>query len=198
MIIIHDIVVFNNGSYMPKDEWEDTKDMLQNMAIFPERVSKPTDSELMSMFPDARQTFLRALRKEYKELGAHKKMLQAYRAGSTIATLDFLDALEQIYEQKLVRLNMRINMLDPKKEVSTFAITTDQIALAKLQPISNFIKIPHGKKIMCLFHDDKVPSLHIYDTSYYCFACGAHGTTIDIIMKLKGCSFSSAVRFLTQ
>jgi CHC2 zinc finger/Toprim domain len=41
-------------------------------------------------------------------------------------------------------------------------------------------------KIICPFHDDHRPSLHIYDDHYHCFACGAHGDRIDWLMHAEG------------
>jgi DNA polymerase I-like protein with 3'-5' exonuclease and polymerase domains len=41
-----------------------------------------------------------------------------------------------------------------------------------------------GGKILCPFHDDHTPSLHIYpggdDPHYHCFTCGAHGSLDDL------------------
>ena len=31
-------------------------------------------------------------------------------------------------------------------------------------------------KILCKFHDDKNPSMKLYDNGYFCFVCGAHGS----------------------
>lgn len=133
----------------------------------------------------------------YKELASHKKNMQAHRATANKITIGFLDAIEELHERELIHLNIHINMLKPRKDgEKTPYISPNDIALAKTIPISNFIKIPASKKILCLFHNDKNPSLHVYGTSYYCFVCSANGTTIDIIMKLRNCSFTQAVRFL--
>jgi DNA polymerase I-like protein with 3'-5' exonuclease and polymerase domains len=41
-----------------------------------------------------------------------------------------------------------------------------------------------GGKILCPFHDDHMPSLHVYpdedDPHYHCFVCGAHGRLNDL------------------
>ena len=91
-------------------------------------------------------------------------------------------------------------MLKPRKEgeeLPDYYVTPNDIALAKLQPIKNYLpsKIIHNKTL-CMFHNDKNASLHIYTNSYYCFSCGAKGDSIAMIQKLKNCSFTHAVKFL--
>lgn len=48
----------------------------------------------------------------------------------------------------------------------------------------------------CPFHNDKKPSMKLYDDHFYCFACGAHGDVIDLTAKLLGLNFTEAVRRL--
>lgn len=43
----------------------------------------------------------------------------------------------------------------------------------------------HGK-IVCPFHDDHAPSLHIYSDHYHCFVCGAHGDHLDWLCRVEG------------
>ena len=77
-------------------------------------------------------------------------------------------------------------------------ITPDMIAIAKQRKIREFVKIPTSRKIVCMFHGDKDPSMHIYERSYYCFSCQAHGSTIDFIMKQQGKTFAESVLFLAS
>lgn len=51
-------------------------------------------------------------------------------------------------------------------------------------------------KINCLFHNEKTPSLAIYEDHYYCFSCGEHGDQIDWVMKTKNLNFNDAVQLL--
>ncbi len=48
----------------------------------------------------------------------------------------------------------------------------------------------------CPFHDDKSPSLVVYDDHYHCFGCDAHGDTIDFVMRYHGTSFPDACKIL--
>ena len=38
---------------------------------------------------------------------------------------------------------------------------------------------------LCPFHNDRHPSLLIADDHYHCFACGAHGDVIDLVLVYK-------------
>ena len=35
--------------------------------------------------------------------------------------------------------------------------------------------------ICCPFHSEKTPSMKLYDRTYHCFGCGAHGSVIDFV-----------------
>ena len=85
------------------------------------------------------------------------------------------------------------------KEDAGHHISSAMIDQAKQSPISHLIRVGRDHKVVCLFHHDTHASMHVYDDkSYYCFACQAHGTTIDIVMRLYGLNFSEAVRKLNN
>lgn len=50
--------------------------------------------------------------------------------------------------------------------------------------------------ICCPFHNEKTPSLKIYENGkgYYCFGCGAGGDVINFVMRLFDENFSEAAR----
>lgn len=48
----------------------------------------------------------------------------------------------------------------------------------------------------CPFHNEKTPSMKIYDKSYYCFGCHSHGKAIDFIQKFYNLQFKDACRRL--
>lgn len=54
-------------------------------------------------------------------------------------------------------------------------------------------------KALCPFHPDRHPSLmfHVQRNIFRCFVCGAHGNTIDLVMRLRGCSFLEACSWLS-
>lgn len=43
--------------------------------------------------------------------------------------------------------------------------------------------------ICCPFHKEKTASMKIYQDSYYCFGCGAHGDVFDFVSAMDGLSF---------
>lgn len=56
------------------------------------------------------------------------------------------------------------------------------------------------RNIKCCFHEDKSPSLKIYekDNRFICFGCGARGSPIDFVMKYKSYDFKEAVEFINN
>ena len=48
--------------------------------------------------------------------------------------------------------------------------------------------------ICCPFHNEKTPSMKIYDTSYNCFGCGANGDVISFTKQLFGLSFPETLK----
>lgn len=58
------------------------------------------------------------------------------------------------------------------------------------------LKVERGGFISCPFHDERTPSLKIYEQpgkGFYCFGCGAAGSVIDFVMKLFRIGFRQAV-----
>ena len=50
--------------------------------------------------------------------------------------------------------------------------------------------------ICCPFHAEKTPSMKLYDRTYHCFGCGAHGSVIDFVGNLFNLSPLDAARKL--
>ncbi len=46
--------------------------------------------------------------------------------------------------------------------------------------------------ICCPFHKEKTASMKIYQGSYYCFGCGAHGDVFDFVSAMDNLSFREA------
>ena len=46
------------------------------------------------------------------------------------------------------------------------------------------IKVSRNGMACCPFHDDKNPSLKLYDDHYYCFGCQKNGDVIDFTSRL--------------
>ena len=48
------------------------------------------------------------------------------------------------------------------------------------------IEVNRYGKALCPFHNDRHPSMIVYDDHYHCFACGEHGDVIDLVANLYG------------
>ena len=46
--------------------------------------------------------------------------------------------------------------------------------------------------ICCPFHKEKTASMKIYQDSYYCFGCGAHGDIFDFVSQMEDITFREA------
>lgn len=58
------------------------------------------------------------------------------------------------------------------------------------------LKVERGGFISCPFHDERTPSLKIYEQpgkGFCCFGCGAAGSVIDFVMLLFRIGFRQAV-----
>ncbi len=77
----------------------------------------------------------------------------------------------------------------------------DNVSRAKNYPIPNLLKIGRDHKVCCLWHNEKTPSMHYYESSnrLYCFGgCGRGYDAIDVYMQLNGVDFKSAVEALCK
>lgn len=61
-------------------------------------------------------------------------------------------------------------------------------------------KINRGGMIRCPFHDDKKPSMKIYDgdRGYYCFVCHEGGSIFNFVMEHDNLEFEPAVRHIAD
>ena len=48
--------------------------------------------------------------------------------------------------------------------------------------------------VCCPFHNEKTPSMRIYEKDYHCFGCGEHGDAITFVQKLFNLSFQEALK----
>lgn len=48
--------------------------------------------------------------------------------------------------------------------------------------------------ICCPFHNEKTPSMKIFDKDYHCFGCGEHGDIITFVQKLFNLPFQDALK----
>ena len=75
-------------------------------------------------------------------------------------------------------------------------ITPAMIERANEYPIEKVVKVNKNYFALCIFHQDKHPSMYCKRNFFHCFSCGASGSVIDLYMKLHNIDFSAAVEFL--
>ena len=46
------------------------------------------------------------------------------------------------------------------------------------------LEVNFGGMVRCPFHEDRTPSMKLYEDHFYCFGCGKHGDVIDLIAEL--------------
>jgi len=64
-------------------------------------------------------------------------------------------------------------------------------------PLADLIAEPlTNGNVLCPFHDDHTPSLHIYADHYRCYVCGAHGNQLDWLMLVEGMDRATALHTL--
>lgn len=187
-----------------------------------EFAKSPSIFQLMEWYPGAKQVALKNIRmhiKHYKKeienvleyqtnfiekiypLEVKENILRAVsrknwiQDSTTIKVEEYKKEIERLERDKKYVLSL----VNPNKHKQG-VITTEIISRVKQIPITDFIQVGKNNKAMCLFHNDKNPSMHIYkeSNSYYCFTCQSNGSVIDIIMKLQNTDFIGAVHYLYE
>lgn len=46
------------------------------------------------------------------------------------------------------------------------------------------LEVNSGDMVRCPFHDDRTPSMKLYEDHYFCFGCGKHGNVISLVAEL--------------
>lgn len=182
----------------------------------------PSIFQLMEWYPEAKQVALKNIRlhiKQYKKeienvlkfqsnflekiypVEIKKNILEATNNKEWIQSLTTRKVEE--YKKEIDKLEKDkkyvLSLLNPTKKNQSI-ITPEIIYRVKQIPITDFIQVNRLNKTICLFHNDKNPSMHIYkeSNSYHCFSCQSHGSVIDIIMKLQNIDFIGAVNYLYE
>lgn len=69
-----------------------------------------------------------------------------------------------------------------------------------MQEVARFygLEINRAGMACCLFHNDKTPSLKVYDDHFYCFGCGATGDQTGFVAKLFGLRQIDAAKKISE
>ena len=60
------------------------------------------------------------------------------------------------------------------------------------------VKVNRGGFASCLFHEDRTPSMKLYDDHFHCYGCGEHGDIITLTEKIFCLSPYAATQKLSQ
>lgn len=85
-----------------------------------------------------------------------------------------------------------------QKKHSALDMSEDRVVKARSVPIYQ-VKTFNGSGFTnCLWHHEKTGSLKYYKDSnrVHCFGCGKNADVIDVVMKLRECTFTEAIEFL--
>jgi len=151
------------------------------------------EEKLAELEEEEGQNVIKRSRKkeEYRRLYTHPDSLRIALHAVDIALYPENPALEKI--RNWVKLmnedNTKKDEIEKAKEVSIVEVAEFFVEVRR-----------QGSKARCLcpFHDDSSPSLVLYvdNNTFHCFACGANGDTIDLVMKLGNCSFIKALAII--
>lgn len=105
----------------------------------------------------------------------------------------------EMLRQFVVELTLDINSTSKKKKSKHIATGGDELTRAKNYPIKDLIDVKRHKAI-CPFHDERTPSLHVYNNNTaFCFGqCQRKFDAIDIAMVKYNLSFKEALAKLSQ
>ena len=72
-------------------------------------------------------------------------------------------------------------------------ITPEMIDQARQYPITSIIEFSKGRYRCCPFHEDRNPSMALYENHVHCFVCNRTWDSISATMALDGVTFREAV-----
>ena len=78
-------------------------------------------------------------------------------------------------------------------------IDLDEIRATPIEEVAENLGIGIVRHMaLCPFHNDKLPSLHfdLKKNRYKCFACGASGNVIDLVMRYNNVGFMEAINWI--
>lgn len=85
----------------------------------------------------------------------------------------------------------------PKWDTPLPSNVNDRLERARNVPFTDLHRFNQSKKGFCPFHNDKSPSLHLWDNNRVsCFVCDLHLDTIGFIQEKEKCNFYRALDIL--
>ncbi|MDR1674015.1 MAG: hypothetical protein LBR54_01000 [Oscillospiraceae bacterium] len=84
--------------------------------------------------------------------------------------------------------------------MSTSSIFSDVKERLNLREVAEYygLEVNRGGFVSCPFHDERTPSMKLYDDHFYCYGCGCHGDVTDLTAKIFNLSPIDAARKLAS
>ena len=57
-------------------------------------------------------------------------------------------------------------------------------AAVPVRAAADGLEVNYGGMVRCPFHEDRTPSMKLYEDHFFCFGCGKHGDVINLVAEL--------------
>lgn len=103
------------------------------------------------------------------------------------------------YYLSLITPRSKADDFDESNAVSAHGVTQGEIDAARAVPIDTLIEVNGRRNALCVFHNEKNPSMHLFpDNHVWCFSCARGGDSIEVYRTIHECGFTEAVRALSK
>ncbi len=192
---VHPRLIARAFRYDENEVWrymEDVRVSLNECAQ--ERDERAVYKEALAFRDEFPQEFRKEMRVEHLKNQLRRATWEYERACMALAekkTDDHTHA--ERAEKKLHAIRRELQVIDGHES----GISKQTVDRARDYDIT--LLIPNERFMACCpFHADKTASMYLKNNFYHCFGCGAHGDSIDLVMKTKNLTFPEAVTFLTN
>lgn len=134
-------------------------------------------------------------RKTYK-IKEYRKLLRNFVLIRNFDNYFYVDYWVKIFASELHDLER------PNWVTHVSARGKDDLARVRAYPIDNFIRFDSRGVALCVFHNEKVPSMHLngnrtnMPNTVKCYSCSKFGGVIDVVMAIHKCTFAEAVKII--
>ena len=126
--------------------------------------------------------------------GARRRMERSREPLDKALTESFIKDQEKELRPLKREANALLNHVNGKETVQVpGGITPEMIDQARQYPITSIIEFSKGRYRCCPFHEDRNPSMALYENHVHCFVCNLTWDSISATMALDGVTFREAV-----
>ena len=97
--------------------------------------------------------------------------------------------------QRLNRLLTKEDVTELKGHVDTEDLK-DRLSMAEI--VERYTEVRRDGMALCQFHNDRRPSLKVYEKNAYCFSCGWSGDIFSFVQEVEGVDFKESLNLLTN